>query len=74
MIFMPIIDLINTRESPIVSMTQQSRNETQDLPLGSNMSTPTTHQGLERILQISSLLGRLIRAVAGSLAINPKQR
>jgi hypothetical protein len=32
-----------------------------------------THQGLERILLISSLLGRMIRAVGGSLAINPKQ-
>jgi hypothetical protein len=69
------IDLINTRESPIVTMTQQTKQPNPDLQLGSNMSTPTvTHQGLERILQISSLLGRIIRAVAGSLAINPKQR
>ena len=38
------------------------------------MTTPTTHQGLERILSISAFLGRILRSVAGSLAINPKQR
>ena len=31
-----------------------------------------THQGLERILSISALLRRLVRAIARSLAINPK--
>ena len=31
-----------------------------------------THQGLERILSISAFLGRLVRTVARSLAINPK--
>lgn len=34
----------------------------------------TTHQGLERIFMISALLGRMIRAVAGSLSINQKPR
>ena len=39
------------------------------------MTTPhATHQGLERIFMISALIGRMMRAVAGSLAINPKQR
>jgi hypothetical protein len=38
------------------------------------MNSPTTHQGLERVLTISAFLGRLLRSVAGSLAINPKQR
>jgi len=39
------------------------------------MTSPLpTHQGLERIVLVSALLGRLVRAVAGSLAINPKQR
>ena len=33
-----------------------------------------THQGLERIFLVSALLGRMVRAIAGSLAINPKQR
>jgi hypothetical protein len=33
-----------------------------------------THQGLERILQISAFLVRLARTIAGSLAINPKPR
>ncbi len=34
----------------------------------------TTHQGLERVVVISANLGRMIRAIAGSLSINPKQR
>lgn len=39
------------------------------------MTTPNaTHQGLERIFLASALIGRMIRAVAGSLAINPKRR
>jgi hypothetical protein len=33
-----------------------------------------THQGFERIVLVSALIGRMIRAVAASLAINPKQR
>jgi hypothetical protein len=33
-----------------------------------------THQGLERIVLVSALIGRMIRAVARSLAINPKPR
>ena len=37
-------------------------------------SRQATHQGLERIVLISAVLGRMIRAVAGTLSINPKQR
>lgn len=33
-----------------------------------------THQGLDRIVLISALLGRMFRTIADSLAINPKQR
>ena len=35
---------------------------------------PVTHQGLERIFLISAIIGRMIRTVASSLAINPKRR
>jgi hypothetical protein len=39
------------------------------------MTTPqATHQGLERIFMISAFIGRMMRTVARSLAINPKQR
>jgi hypothetical protein len=65
------INLQNGIPGRTVSLTQQ---EPQIFQQEHHMNSPTTHQGLERVLTISAFLGRLLRSVAGSLAINPKQR
>jgi hypothetical protein len=38
------------------------------------MQRATTHQGLERVLLMYALLSRIIRRVAGTLAITQKAR
>jgi hypothetical protein len=37
-------------------------------------SPPTTHQGLERVVQISAFVARMFRSLATSLAVNQKAR
>jgi len=37
-------------------------------------SLSTTHQGLDRVIQIYSGLSRMVRAIARSLAVNQKAR